>query len=272
MNRLLASAALALAFSAAAAAPVAFVADLNGNATLAGNGKLTFLAELEAGTRLHLGSGASVAVTFAATGAEFTLVGPGEFLVLPAEVKVEKGAAPTKRSVMILPDTGVVARLSQTAGASLRMRGVQPPGDGSKARLEYPVDTRVSTLQPLLRWRGDPSAGATVSVVDATGREVWKGAAQAGSVQPAVKLSPSTRYTWTVMTPKGIVGEAGFETLSAGSMAKVVKSSAGARRFSERVLHALLLQDIGAHQEAREAWAALARERPDLPELSGLAR
>jgi hypothetical protein len=36
-------------------------------------------------------------------------------------------------------------------------------------------------------------------------------------------------------------------------------------------MHALLLQDLGATQEAREAWAALARERPDLPELAGLA-
>jgi hypothetical protein len=166
----------------------------------------------------------------------------------------------------------VVARLSQTAGASLRMRGVQPTGDRGKARLEYPVDTRVSTLQPRLRWRGDPNSTATVSLADPSGREVWKGAAQAGSVQPTVKLSPSTRYTWTVMTPKGIVGEAGFETLSADSMAKVGKSSAGARRFSDKVLHALLLEDIGAHQEARDAWAGLARERPDLPELSALAR
>jgi hypothetical protein len=75
------------------------------------------------------------------------------------------------------------------------------------------VDTRVSTLQPLLRRRGDPNAATTGILADATGKEVWKGAAQSGSVQPAVKLSPSTRCTWTVMTPKGIVGEAAFETL-----------------------------------------------------------
>ena len=41
---------------------------------------------------------------------------------------------------------------------------------------------------------------------------------------------------------------------------------------SLNVLHALLLHDIGAQQEARAAWAALARERPDLPELAALAR
>jgi len=77
------------------------------------------------------------------------------------------------------------------------------------------------SLQPVMRWRGDPAAeAATVTLVDA----------------------------------------------------KAEKSRASAKTFSERVLHALLLQDIGASQEAREAWAALARERPDLTELSALSR
>lgn len=273
MRTLLACWVVALALPSYASPPVAFVADLKGSATIAGDGKLNFLAELEPGTRLYLGSDATVAVTFAGTGAEFTLVGPGEFVVLPAEVRVEKGVAPTKRVVMQLPDPGVVARISQTATASLRMRGVQPPGERSKATLEYPVDTRVSTLQPMLRWRGHPDvAAATVSLVDASGKEVWKGAGKSGLVQPAVKLSPATRYTWTVMTPKGLLGEAGFETLPVDSLTKVMKSNALAKTFPQRVLHALLLHDIGAHQEARAAWAVLARERPDLPELAALAR
>jgi hypothetical protein len=37
-------------------------------------------------------------------------------------------------------------------------------------------------------------------------------------------------------------------------------------------MHAVLLQEIGATQDAREAWAGLARERPDLPELAVLAK
>jgi hypothetical protein len=271
MKPLLAGALLALALSAHGSGPVAFVADLKGSATIAGDGKLNFLAALETGTRLYLGSGASVAVTFAGNGTEFTLVGPGEFVVLPAEVKAEKGLAPTKRAVMQLPDTGIVARLSQTATASLRMRGVQPAGE--RAGLEFPVDTRVSSLRPMLRWRGGAQdAAGLVSVLDANGKEVWKGPASSGAVQPAVKLSPATRYTWTVMTANGKVGEAGFETLPAEAITRVAKSGARTRIFADRVLHALLLQDIGAQQEAHAAWASLARERPDLPELAALAR
>jgi hypothetical protein len=37
-------------------------------------------------------------------------------------------------------------------------------------------------------------------------------------------------------------------------------------------MFALLLQEMGATQEAREAWAKLSQERADLPELSALAR
>jgi hypothetical protein len=87
-----------------------------------------------------------------------------------------------------------------------------------------------------------------------------------------VKLAPATAYRWTVMTSQGMLGEARFETLPAPIAAKAEKSRASAKTFSGRVLHALLLQDIGASQEAREAWAALARERPDLMELAALSR
>jgi hypothetical protein len=74
------------------------------------------------------------------------------------------------------------------------------------------------------------------------------------------------------MTPQGMLGEAQFETLGADAIAIASKSRASARTFGDRVLHALLLHDLGAAGEAREAWGSLARERPDLPELAALAR
>lgn len=254
----------------AQAANVAFVADIRGSATIEGDGKLGFLAELAPGTRLLLGSGARAAITFAATGAEFTIAGPGEYLVTAAEVKVEKGAAPVKRSVMPLPDGGAITRISRAATASVRMRGVTPPASGATV-LEYPVDSRVATLRPALRWKG-AEAELPVLVRDSAGKEVWKAAMRPNTVPGSLKLAPATRYTWTVMTPKGPVAEATFETLPAESLARAEKSRAAAKSFSERVLHAVLLQELGAQQDAREAWAALGRERPDLPELAALGR
>jgi hypothetical protein len=258
----------ALAKAAPAGPPVAFVADIRGNVTIEGDGKLMFLAELAAGTRLLLGSNAAVSITYAATGAEFTAKGPGEFLVTGAEVKAEKGAAPQKRTVMSLKDGAVVARLSQAATASVRMRGFAP---AQRSSLQFPVDTRVSSLRPAPRWTGETAGPYTVTLTDATGKEIWKGDAKSDTQIP-VKLSAATRYRWTVMTASGALGEAQFETAPADAVARAEKARAAARSFSDRVVHAVVLQEIGASQEAREAWAALARERPDLPELAALAR
>jgi hypothetical protein len=262
----------AVAFAARAEAPVAFVADVKGNATIEGDGTLVFLAELSTGTKLLLGSGATVAVIYGASGTEFTLAGPGAFRIDKAEVSAEKGARPARTTVAALPDPTVVARVSRTATASLRMRGIVPPARAATA-LEYPVDTRVTSLQPEMRWKGDPAMeAATVILVDANGKEIWKASAKTVAIRPTVRLAPGTEYKWTVMTPRGTLGEARFETLSAPIAAKAEKSRAAAKTFPDRVLHAILLQDIGASQEAREAWAALARERPDLTELAALSR
>src|SRR5258708_14280213 len=259
--------ALALCLGAQGAEPVAFVVDLKGNATIEGDGKVNFLAELAAGTKLLLGTGARVAVTYATSGTEFTIVGPGEFVVTTSEIRTEKGAAPTRRTVMALPDPGIVARVSRTATASVRMRSVSPAAKG----LEYPVNTKVATLQPALRWRGAAGATGNVVLVDSSGKEVWK-AASASPAHPPVRLAPGMHYTWSVATPAGPLGEASFETLQPDALAKADRSRASAKAFPDRVLHAFLLQDLGATQDAREAWAALAGERPDLPELGRLAQ
>jgi len=233
---------------------------------------VSFLAELGPGTRLLLGSGASVAVTYVSTGAEFTLRGPGEFLVSASEVKAERGAAPARRTVSVLPDPAVISQVSRTANASLRMRGLGLPST-SRMTLDYPVNTRVVTLQPTLRWSGEPTAEEfAVAITDPAGKEVWKGRVKPAAARPNVKLSASTIYTWTVTTPKGGTAEGRFETVSAESIALAEKSRASAKSFSERVMHAFILQDLGATQDARQAWSALSSERPDLPELAVLAR
>ena len=43
-------------------------------------------------------------------------------------------------------------------------------------------------------------------------------------------------------------------------------------QFSDWLLYALTLKDVGADQDAGEIWAKLAKDRPDLPELAALAK
>jgi hypothetical protein len=266
MRLALAGALLAAAFAAQADPSVAFVADVHGSATIEGDGRLGFLAELASGSRVLLGSGATATITFAATGAEFTLAGPGEFSIGANEIKAEKGAPPKRRSVATLSDTTVVARVSRGATASVRMRSLGTEA----AALEYPLDTRIATLQPTMRIRG--GADYTITIVDAAGKAVWSGPATAQGVKVATRLAPGARYGWSATSPRGTLGPASFETLPSDAIARVEKARASARTFPDRVMGALMLQELGATQDAREAWAGLARERPDLPELAAYAR
>ena len=157
---------LASALAAHGAPPVAFVADIKGNATIEGNGRLLFLAELPQGSRLLLGSGSTAAVTFAVTGAEFTISGPGEFLVTAVEVKAEKGLPPRRRAVASLPDPSVIARylnaldytrLKELAVAQTGLRVVWLAEEADRGRYllfrdaemgALPLDP--ATLQPLM--------------------------------------------------------------------------------------------------------------------------
>jgi hypothetical protein len=82
----------------------------------------------------------------------------------------------------------------------------------------------------------------------------------------------STAYTWSLLSGETTLGEASFETLGAEAIQRAEASGAAAKSFSDRILHAFVLQEVGARQDARRAWAELARERPDLPELAVLAR
>ncbi len=260
------------ALCAWAAEPVAFVADVKGSANIEGDGKVNFLAELPAGTRLLLGTGASVSIAYAASGSEFSFNGPGEFTVTETEVRADRGTKPVRKGVQALSGNAVVTQAVGTAAASVRMRGISVD-TAPKTRLEYPLDTRVATLQPVLRWKGEPeSKSYTVVIVDDAGKTAWKGTAVNPGVKVGAKLSPATSYAWRVSGSQGPVGEGRFETLSAESIAKVQHSHANAKTFSDRVMHAFLLQDLGASQEAREAWGVLSRERPEIPELAALSR
>jgi hypothetical protein len=272
LRRLLA-AAFALALSgAAAAASVAFVTDVQGGAKRSGGGKVEFLSEVAEGATLVLDKGARVNLMYTASGHEFALAGPGDFKVGAAEVVAGTGAAaPQRRTVSVRPAPAVVARVSQSATASLRMRSVPPAG--RKAGPEYPRGGSIATLHPAFRWAAQDGPGAyEISVRTAEGKELWTGVSESSPHRPPVALAAGSRYSWSVSKGARSLGEASFETMGPEVIARAEKSRAAAKTFSERVLHAIVLQDLGAAADAREAWAELARERPELPELAVLAK
>lgn len=256
---------------AAAADPVAFVSDIRGDVVLDGRGRPPFLAELLPGSRLVLGTEAGAAVMYVVSGEEFSLKGPGVFVVGRQGVSATTGAAPSSRVPAQRASASVLVETSRAATASLRMRSAPPPAM-ERAGLAYPVNARIATLQPTLRWNGKPGIVHTVVVTSAAGKEVFRGNARATVLRLPVPLVAGQGYWWSVAAGESAVGESRFEILPADAIAAAEKARAGARSFSDRVLLALVLQDLGAGADAREVWVQLAAERPDIPELAGLTR
>lgn len=253
-----------------AADPVAFVSDFRGDVAMNGAGRPPFLAELIPGTKLVLGAEATATVMYVVSGEEFLLKGPGEFTVTRQGVKAVKGPAPAVRVPPLKASTTVLVQTSRTATASLRMRSAQAPR-GDRAGPLYPVNARVATSQPVLRWSGDAGATWTVVVSTAAGKEAYRGSAKGTSLRLPTRLAAGETYLWSV-SAGGDTGEARFETLPADAIASADKARAAAKSFADRVLLAMFLQDLGAAHDSREVWAQLAAERPDIPELAGLAR
>ena len=262
---------LCLALVARAADPVAFLSDIKGEVVMNGGGRPPFLAELLPGTKLALGQDARAAVMYVVSGEEYALKGPGEFVVTREGVKASKGAAPSSRVPGLRVSAAAVVDTSKAATASLRMRSAPAPR-ADRAGPHYPVNARIATLQPTLRWTGEAETTYSVVVTSRSGKEVYRGAAKGPSLRLPSRLVAGQSYAWTYSAGEAALGDARFETLAADAIAAADRARAGAKSFSDRVLLAMVLQDLGAAQDAREVWTQLAAERPDIPELAGLAR
>ncbi len=87
------------------------------------------------------------------------------------------------------------------------------------------------------------------------------------------KLKPDTEYTWTVAANGDEIGSGKFQTLPADAIKQIDKRRPSDKAdFSDRLLFTLMLQEMGAVQEAQESWAKLSQERTDLPELAAFGK
>lgn len=276
VRALLASVA-ALSFVAAQAADgIAFITNLKGDVSVDGTARPMLMSELSRGQKIVVAKEGSLAVMYIQSGKEYVLKGPGDYTVGEREIASGSGVPPAARETAWRANSQVLVKVAQTSSASIRMRSMAPAKAESKTKLDFPTQGAVSTLQPTLRWTmPDAKAAADVSIAVA-GREekpVAKARISATSHRFAMKLQPDTEYSWAVSVAGNEIGNARFKTLSGAAIQNAEKRRPGDKaEFSDRLLYALLLQEIGAVQEAHEAWGRLAQERTDLPELASLAK
>lgn len=266
---------LAWALPLSAADPVAFFTNLKGEVALDGNPRPLLLAELSRGQKITLGPQASASVMFIASGKEYLLKGPAEFQIKDSEVAGSTPLPPQVRGTEWRTNSKVLVQVAQTSAASVRMRSLGKPREGPRHTLLFPTEGKVATLQPMFRWRAadDREQGELTVLEVGSAKPAHLARASGGSYRLPAMLKPDTEYAWSYAVGGNEVGSGRFRTLPAASLREVDRRRPDARAaFSDRVLFALLLQDLGAVQEAREVWARLAEERADLPELAALAK
>lgn len=272
------------AFGAACAqaqSGIAFLSDVKGDVTLDA-GKASLMAELKKGAKITCARECQVGVMYLVSGREYVLKGPGDYLVGDTEVTAKIGPPPTPRETKWKVSSQVVAQAAQTTSASIRMRSL---GQGSKTdapsppaeRLLYPRDTKVASLQPGFKWASASPKGPFEFELKAAGsaKAVHKAKVVAPNLDlpKSLKLNPDTEYSWSVKIGGMDVGMTSFKTLPAHALETTSQRKPDDKSpFSDWLLYALTLKEVGADQDATEVWARLAKDRPDLPELASLAK
>ena len=260
---------------------IAFVTDVKGDAAMDA-GKATLMAEVKKGARISCTKECAVGVMYLISGKEYVMKGPGDFLVGDSEVTAKIGPPPTMRETNWKVSSKVVAQVAQTSSASVRMRSVGPgaktePTGLLPERLIYPRDTSVATLQPTFRWASaNPKGPFEFELKSSNGaKSVYKSKATATllALPKNIKLQPDAQYQWMVKAAGNDVGTTTFKTLPTHALDLAQKRKPDDKAvFSDWLLYALTLKDVGADQDAGEIWARLAKDRPDLPELAALAK
>lgn len=276
LRTLLASVAALACLAAQAADGVAFITNLKGEVSVDGAQRPMLMSELAKGQKIAVGKESQLAVMYIQSGKEYVLKGPGDYTVGEREIASGTGVPPAARETAWRANSQVLVKVAQTSSASIRMRSMAPAKPVAKSRLEFPTQGAIASLQPTLRWTIADEKGPADLVIAVAGREdkpVAKAKVTGSTYRVGTKLKPDTEYAWSVSAGGQEIGTARFRTLPAAVIQDAEKRRPSEKaEFSDRLLYALLLQEIGAVQEAQEAWGKLAQERADLPELAGLAK
>jgi hypothetical protein len=267
--------------AAIAADGVAFLTDIKGDVKIDGAARPSLMSEVGKGQKIVLGKDSTLAVMFIQSGEEVVLKGPGEFDVDKAGKAINKagqaGQIASRKTDWKVSSQALV-KVSQTSSASIRMRSVNPAAgnpDTKVGALLYPVRGSIATLQPVLSWQstGANAYDVALALVSEPDKPIAAGKATGTSHKFSTKLKPDTEYQWTVTAGGTELGRGKFRTLSADDIILVEKRKpADKAAFSDRLLYAVMLNDLGATHDAQAVWARLATERSDLPELAALGK
>ena len=266
----------------AAAQPVAMVVDLTGGASWELMTPVHITDEVAPGRLLILEKGARLVLIHLRTGTEQVFTGPAR-ISLKADGSLEGGKAASTRKIQALQGA-IQLKPSALAQTSVIMKELgAPEGPLREAAppwpLLQPAGPCIQDPSQAFAWQALPQAKYTFRITDDQTHPVF----EATGSEPRVKLpSPSPLagkgvYLWFLRAelPDGSTRAASgsFRLLdeAARGVLRAAKPGEGAS-FADRLLYALLLDQLEVKDEARTLWQALARERPEEASLRRISR
>lgn len=255
------------------------ITDVINKPGLATKPPLATLAEFANGSLIDLPGGVQFVAIDLGTGKEYLASGPGQFRISSNGVQSVTTGSVKVRTVVDAPLPPVTIATGKVSRASMTMRG-------GAAMLEkndrmYPSSTAVPTVTPTLRWERVPgSSSYRVTLTEGT-KVMWQRATTESQLELTADagLRGGGQYHWKVEPlqptgdPLGNAVAASFSVVASdvAQLLATIKPRPDSP-FSAWALYAAQLQQAGAIGDAQPIWQALARERPDDPNLQKLVK
>lgn len=261
-----------------AAEPVAMITDLKGEANLVGKkSPLALLTYLSPGDEIELGEGAQMVVTYFDESSELSFKGPARIAIQQNVAKALKGkpAKLAKLDKDTAASAGKFVRSGRLTFAAVEMRAFV-----IKPTLLSPVNTKVSSVAPLFKWKSvNEAEGYLLVVSDEDGGTILEAHTTTNSWQwPMDKaLKPGVKYQWSVQetlkSGEKVSATSSFTLADADMLARVASKRPGAdAAFSEKITYAIFLESEGFREDAKVLWRELSALRPEDPNLKFRAK
>src|SRR5258706_13905670 len=132
---------------------IAFITNLKGEVAIDGNQRPVLLSELAKGQKITVGKESLVSVMYIASGKEYVLRGPSDYVVRDNEVAGSTAMPPVTPDTAWRPTNQGLGQVAQTSPASVRMRSIAVARPDVDPKLLFPTQGTVANLQPTFRWR-----------------------------------------------------------------------------------------------------------------------
>lgn len=259
---------------------VAMITDLTGNASLTSNGeqkKCEILMSTFSGDEIRVEANSKLTLVYFKSAKEYTFPENTIININTEAPENKSGSKATTRDLEVAKNMKLLADEDEYNQAAIVFRGTRKK---PKIKLVSPVSSKILSSQPMFEWQPlEENLQYRFVLTDDSGRTVIETLVNGTNFKllPENRIVDSVLYSWQVearlSTGAIYSNSTNFSLIDKEELEKVnrLRPKDGAT-FSERVVFAMLLEQMGVRGEARGYWKILSVERPDNKLLKGKAK